>query len=288
MLVMATVGYDKSTARPPVDKYNADTISIAKQAIQKIEGGVQSTTGDWGALSFSYKTKAYPEGKTNALGWMNYTISSIMFYNQKMKKEALPFLNKALTYNSGVKTYSEAYKMVGVYYLEEFVAINTKREELIKANGDKDNDETLGMLALQKGYAERAADAYGRAYKVAAPTATKEYKDALLNRSKEFYGIRYDKDMTGFDAFLAGTSTRSFPDPTSTVAPVAAPVATIPAATTPATTSVATTTPAKTTTTATTTKPAASTAAATTTPATTTATTKKTTVKKPVTKKKRG
>lgn len=40
--------------------------------------------------------------------------------------------------------------------------------EKLKANENKENDETLAMWALERGYIERAIDAYARAHKLVA------------------------------------------------------------------------------------------------------------------------
>lgn len=290
-IVLASIGFDAATAATPNDKYNADTINYAKTAIQKIESG--KTSDQYGAYNYTYKSQKYPDGKNNTLGWMNYTIGYIMYYRQNQKKEALPYLYKATQINSGTKNTSEVYRSIGSYYVDEFKRLDDDRVAKIKAAGDQDTDETKSLFAVQKGYAERAADAYARAYKIASAntTATKEYKDGLLTRAKQFYGIRFNNDLNntkGFDEFLAGVTNKPMADPATAVVPVVetAPATTpTPAATpaAPATTTKPATTPAKP---AATTKP---TAAA---PTTTVTTTEKTpttkTPAKPAATKKKG
>ena len=51
--------------------------------------------------------------------------------------------------------------------LEEAIRIDGERDAKVKEAGNKDTEETLAMLGLQKGYADRAIDAYARAYKLA-------------------------------------------------------------------------------------------------------------------------
>jgi hypothetical protein len=290
-IALASVGFDNASAKTPNDKYNADTINYAKMAIQMIEAGKPSVTGDYGVFSYSYKTKEFPDGKNNALGWMNYAIGYIMYNRMNQKKEALPYFFKAAQYNSGTKTYPELYRIVGSWYLDEFLSLDKKRLDIIKAAGDKDTDESLQILALQKGYADRALEAYARAYKVApSDAASQAYKTSLLNRTKELYGIRYNNDMSGFDAYIAKATDKPLTDPTTAVTPI---VEATPA-TTGATPSGATTmTNTATTPTPTTTRPtnttASTTKAATTTTngtTTTTPTTTKTPAKKPAPKKK--
>jgi uncharacterized membrane protein len=166
-LALATIGFDNAALKTPNDKYNSDAINYAKMAIQMIEAGKPSVTGNYGVYAYSYKTPAFPDGKNNALGWMNYAIGYIMFNRQNQKKEALPYFYKATQINSDTKTNPALYQAIGSWYLDEFLRIDKERLDKVKAAGDVDTDETKAMLALQKGYAERAAEAYARAYRVA-------------------------------------------------------------------------------------------------------------------------
>lgn len=219
-IVLASIGFDNAAAQTPNNKYNADAISYAKQVIQQIESGKTST--NWGAYAYSYKNPQFPDGKSNTLGWMNYTIGYIMFYRQGQKKDALPFLYKATQFNSGTKGNPEIYRTIGSYYVDEFIRLDNERVEKVKAAGNVDTDETKALLALQKGYADRAVEAYAKAYRVANadPKTDKAYGDAILKRVKELYGIRYDNKMDGFDAFMSSTATKPLTDPTTAVVPV--------------------------------------------------------------------
>jgi hypothetical protein len=216
-IVLASIGFDNAVAKN--NKYNADAINYAKMAIQKIEAG--KTSEQYGAYSYVYKTKEFPDGKSNALGWMNYTIGYIMFYPQGQKKDALPYLYKATQVASGTKNYPELYRTIGSFYVDEFIRLDKERVDKIKAAGNVDTEETKSLLALQKGYADRAVEAYAKAYRVASSDPKeKAYKDSLLTRVKELYAIRFDNKMDGFDAFLSSTATKPLTDPTTAVAPV--------------------------------------------------------------------
>ncbi len=296
VLTIASIGYDNAVASPPVDKYNGDAITYAKMALQQIEGG--KTSEDWGFFQYSYKTKECPDGKLNTTGWMNYTIGYIMYVRQKQNKEAVPYLYKATQVGCETKTFSEAYRLIGAWYLDEAIKLNNKRLELIKAAGDQDTDETKTILALQKGYADRAIDAYARAFKIASANkiATQTYKDSLYKKMQDLYKFRYDDKLDGIDQYIAGVMSKPFPDPTTAITPVVEETAT----TTPTTSSIPTNTatdatstdtrPRTATTTATTAKPATTAVKPATTavkPATTaaTTTTKKAPAKKPIKKK---
>lgn len=226
-LVLASAGFDQAVLATPVDTYNNDTISYAKASIQQIEANKPSATGDYGAVNYIYRNDKFTDTKSNALGWMNYSIGYITYYRQgkdnaAKKKEALPYFYKATQYNSFNKTNPFVYQTIGAWYLDEAIKIDTERKAKIAAAGDKDTDETLAMLANQKGYADRAIDAYARAYKFAKddPKQKKEYTDNLYNRLKELYTFRYEGKIEGIDAFVATVQSKPMPDPTMAITPV--------------------------------------------------------------------
>lgn len=238
ILVLGSVGFDQAVLPTPVDTYNEDTIQYAKMAIQKLEANKPSKTGDFGVLQYSYKNKDYPDGKANALGWMNYNIGYITYYRQgkdnpAKKKEALPYLYKATQYTSFNQKNPFLYQTIGAWYLDEAIKIDKDRKAKITAAGDKDTDETLAMLAMQKGYADRAIDAYARAYKFAKDdkNSKKEYTDNLYARLKELYVFRYDGKTEGIDQFVASVQSKPLPDPTAAITPVKDETTTPPATT---------------------------------------------------------
>jgi len=254
-IVLASIGFDQAAdTKAPVDKFNGDTIAQAKWVIQQIESGKTSTK--YGAFGqYEYTTKDYPDGKNNTLGWMNYTIGYITYNRMKNQKEALPYLYKAAQANSATKNFSDIYKSIGEWYVSEFNRIGIERKTKIDANNGADNQETLDLWGLQKGYLDRAIDAYSRAYKV-APAEPKVYKDGLLNRAKTLYNARFDEEKDKLplaDKYIAEAPAKPFPDPATAVTPVAAPAVPSTTGTTPPATS--TTTPVNTTGKTTTTTP---------------------------------
>ncbi len=280
LIVLGSAGLDQATAATPVDTYNDQTISYAKQAIQKLEANSPSATGNYGVLQYSYKTKDFPDGKANALGALNYNIGYITYYRQgkdnpAKKKEALPYLYKATQYNSFAQKNPFVYQTIGAWYLDEAIRIDKERQEKLKANGNKDTEETLAMVGMQKGYADRAIDAYARAYKIAKDNkdSKPDYVNALYSKLKDLYAFRFDNNTSGIDQFVATVQTKPLPDPTTAITPVA--VEPTPTETTPTTNT--TTPPAMDTT-----KPATDTTKPATTPATKPTTTPTTPAKKPV------
>lgn len=241
-LVLATAGYDQAAAKPPVDTYNNEAINYARSAIQKIESGTKSTTGDFGVLTYSYKNK------DNALGWMNYIIGYIDYYRLGKKDEGLSYLYKAAMVPGGATTKTNAYlyQTIGAHYRDEVVRLGKEIVTKIEEAG-KETDETKAIFALEKGYADRAIDAYARAYKAADPK-DKAYRDGLYDTIKEIYKLRFEGKEDGVDAYVATLTSQPMPDPTTKVMPVieestttattsgeASPMTTTPGTTKPAT-----------------------------------------------------
>jgi tetratricopeptide (TPR) repeat protein len=288
-IVLALAGYDLALEKN--DTYNSDTIMMAETVIKKLESNM--TSEKYGAFGkYELKIKEYPDGKQNALGWMNYIIGFIKGERQNNKKDGMAYLYKATKFNSAVKNFPDIYQGFGSYYIAEFDKIEAERIKLYTDNGNKENEQTLAMWDLQKGYLDRAIDAYSRAYKIAsdiertAPAdkkaAAKTYKDTLYKSLGTLYKNRFDK-TEGLDAHIAAVLSKPMPDPSTEVQPVKEAT---PTTTTGGTTSTTTTTTNPTnnttkTTTTTTTKPTATTTTTTKPTANTTTTKpKKTTPKK--------
>lgn len=216
ILDIASVGFDRAAADPPLDKYNSDAIAYAKMALQKMSEGETSGNADKYGFYAEYKTKDCVDGKTNATGWMNYTIGYITHARLKQPKEAASYLFKSTQVGCETKNFSEAYRMIGAWYLDEIIKLNNRYKEITTANDGKENAESLAVYAMIKGYAERALDAYARAYKIASTNskATQAYKDVLLRRVKEVYGLRYDTDLLNVDDYVATALVKPFTDPT--------------------------------------------------------------------------
>lgn len=241
LIDLGSIGLDE-TLKPAGSntKYNSDTINYAKQAIQKIEGGTKTVKGDYNGYFYSYgdeaRSKTNPNdkfpGKDNTLGNLNYVIAYLMYFNQNQKKEAIPYFYKATKYDSSVKSKPAIYQLIGDYYFEEAKRLNQESETLAKAAGDKDTDESKAKDAMAKGYADRAIDAYARAYKYAsAPTAgvKPEYKNGLYKLLQDLFKFRFNGDVSKLDAYVSTVMNKEFVDPATEVAPAvieAAPAAT--------------------------------------------------------------
>ncbi len=303
-LTMVSVGYDQAVAK--VDTYNNDTLNYAKQAIQKIEGGTGSQTGNFGTYN-GFKTKTFPDGKNNSLNWMNYVLGYVNFYrlgatDPAKKKEALPYFYKVTQIPGENQKEISLYTNIGNWYFDQAAELDKKYRDLRAANNNTDTDESKAVLGMARGYADRAIDSFARARKVAQENkATPKVLEAISKTLTDLYKFRFniapDAKTPDLENYVSGLLTKPMPDPATDITPVVEevkPTPTTTTGTTPPTTtpSTTTTTPKPTTTTKqpTTTnvkQPTSSTTTNSTTEATTATTTKpKTTVKKPVTKKK--
>lgn len=199
-LILASIGYDKATANPPIDKYNDDAITYAKMALQSLKEGKSSGTGNYGAFAYTYKTKECPDGKLNATGWMSYIIGYIMYVRQKQTKEALPYIYQATQIGCETKNIAEIYRLIGDYYVEEFKKLDNSHSE---------------NKALQRGYANRMLDAYARAYN-ATPQSQELLKTVALSRVRAIY----NNDKKGLDLYLQSVADTPFVDPATPVSPL--------------------------------------------------------------------
>ena len=98
-LAVASLGFDE-TANKKDGKYLNQTLLYAEKAIELLENDKKSVTENYGVLTYSYKTKDFPDGKANALGYMNYIIGYINYFYLNQKDEAIPYFQKSLQYKS--------------------------------------------------------------------------------------------------------------------------------------------------------------------------------------------
>jgi hypothetical protein len=296
-IILASAAYDQANANPPVYTFNSEGIGYAKSIIQKVEAGKSSEK--FGPGNYAYQTAKYTDGKSNILGWMNYIVGFLMQNGKpKFEKDVLTQYQKALQYKtSEVAGLSDIDSAFAKYYLAEFNRLGDERSAKIKAANDEDTDETKAILALQKGYAERAIDAYARASDKSKKQATMQTdpknKDFYTKRANSWtetlskiYGFRFDKEgvvpAKEIQSYVASVLMKPMPDVNSAVTPVVAvvPVVAVPPVTKPMTTTTPPATmPAK----PTTTTPATPTM---TKPAMTKPSTAKPVAKKPMGKKK--
>lgn len=221
-LALGTIGYDESYKGN--FKYNEDTLKYARQSIADLEAGKTFSASYGVPKDFVYKSK------DNALGWMNLSIGYITAVGQKDKKSALPYFFKATQTNSDTNKNPIPYEQIGNYYFDELDKLTTEITAMAADQKSTDTPEVAkqkvdaikAKIALSNGTAERAIDAFSRAYTLGV---AKAYKDNMRKNMEAAYKLRFNKDA-GLDAWVADNMKKPFANPTTPVQPVSDPEAT--------------------------------------------------------------
>lgn len=220
-LVLGTVGFDE-TYNKKNSKYNDDTLKFAKMAIADLEANKKYSASFGVPKDFVYKSK------DNALGWMNLVVGYITQVSQKNKTAAAPYLYKA-TQTAGSETAKNplSYELIGAYYFDELNKLVDEIKVMEKAQSDTDTEEVAkqkfeaikAKVAMANGTAERAMDAFSRAYTYGS-VAT--YKTLMKKNVEDAYRVRFG-NVNGLDAWIAGVGSKPFPNPTSPIQPISDP-----------------------------------------------------------------
>ena len=247
-LVLGTIGLDE-TANNKNKKWNDDTIKYAKMSIADLESG--KTFKTFGVNpGFMYKSK------DDALGWMNYTVGYLLYFDKNNKKEALSYLYKASQSTSETRNNPVLYQTIGSYYFDDVRTLANEVQELIKAQDPNATpeiqkqqvDAIKAKVAMVNGTSEAAIDAYARAYLIAKKDTKKfpaTYTDSLYKTLQDLYNVRFGK-TEGVDAWIAGVERKPMPNPLLPVTPISDPDPTAPADSTSGSTTAPATTPATT------------------------------------------
>lgn len=221
LLVLGTIGYDETAKSPRVTKWNDDTLKYAKLAIADLEAG--KPFAFYGVQPFEYKA-----GKDEAIGWMNLIIGYIMSWDKNQRKEALPYLDKAIKSSSTAKNDWNLYETIGQYYFDEAAKMEGELKTMRAAIKDTDAPEVVKQkvdalnekIGISNGTLERAMDAYARTYKMAPTTpAGKAYRDGILGKINDLYDARFNK-KDGVNAWIEAAVVKPIPSPLTAVTPV--------------------------------------------------------------------
>ncbi len=221
MITLGSIGYDELFAGRTNFKYNDETIRYAKQAIAAIEAGKTSKT--FGLFDWSFKDKQ------TALAELNLTIGYLTQVAVKNKKEALPYLYKVTQSTTPAAKNPVPYELVGKFYFDE---LNLLVEKIKAAEATQNPNDTVevaqkkvddikALVAMANGTAERAMDAFSRAFTNADPKAL-EYKKLMKTNVEAAYRLRFGK-VDGVDSWIASVVNKPFPNPTSPITPVSDP-----------------------------------------------------------------
>ncbi len=224
MITLGSIGYDELYAGRTNFKYNDDTIKFAKQAIAALEAG--KTTEKYGLFGWAFKTKE------KALAELNVTIGYLTQVAMKNKKDAAPYFFKATQNSTETSKSPLPYALIGDYYFDELNKLNAEIKTMAADQKDTDTPEVAkekadaikAKVALSNGMAERAMDAFSRAYKFAPDTtaAGKTYKEKMKKNVADAYNLRFGK-TEGVDAWINATIAKPFTNPTTPVTPIVDP-----------------------------------------------------------------
>lgn len=226
-IALGFVGLEETAKTPRVTKWNDDTLRFARQSIQDLESGKVFKT--WG-VSIVGGFNGQFKSKDDALGWLNYTIGYILFYDKNQKKQALEHLYKATQIASDAKNEAVIYDAIGSYYFDEVKKLADEVTELERQQEkltDDKVDELKALVekikdkvALVNGTSEASIDAYARAHDLAKKNPkTAVYAGNLLKKLQSLYNLRFGK-MDGFDTFVANTLKKPLANPLNPVTPI--------------------------------------------------------------------
>lgn len=218
-IALGMIGYDESFKGN--FKYNEESLKFAKASIADLEAGKKFSAEYGVPKEFAFKSK------DNAVGWLNFTIGYITQIAQKNKKDALPYLFKATQANSDTKKNPIPYELIGYYYFDELDKLTEEIKVLAADQKDTDTPEVAkqkvdaikAKVALANGTAERAMDAFSRAFGLSQAQA---YKAKMKTNVENAYKLRFAK-TDGVDAWIAGVMAKPFPSPLTPVTPVTDP-----------------------------------------------------------------
>jgi hypothetical protein len=219
-IVLAYTGFDQATKKN--NKFNDEAISYAKSALQKMDSGVASKNF---GVAFPNANVTFGS-KANAVGWMNLTIGYITYNAKNDPKGGLGYLYHASQNGPETSVNPVVYDTIGRYFYGEAGTIAEDIKALAAKVSDADPDdvkaqkqtELKAKKALFNGTAERAMDAYSRAYKF-AKADQKAFKDSTYQKIQALYKARFDK-TDGLDGYIASTTAKPLADPTSPVTPI--------------------------------------------------------------------
>ena len=221
-VTLATIGYQEAFNKN--NKFAANGLKYAKISLDAIKNGTATAkpSGAFGSFQFECANKA------ECISLLTYATGYLTYFGQNNKQAAVPFFYEATKLPGTFAKYPATYGVIGDYYKETVVKLSEDLKTKIAAQNEKDTDEVKAQkeadikqtIGLLNGYAERAMDAYSRAYDLTKnDPKTKAYSDGIYKQIQALYTVRFQK-QDGLDAWIGAAVAKPFPDPTSTVTPV--------------------------------------------------------------------
>lgn len=223
LVPMALIGYRQSAPPAKNYKYNDQAIKYANMAIAKLKAGDPGTKKNakgqptYGAFEFELT-------KDDAISEMTYGLGYINYWAKGDKKAALPYYYESLQMPGIRKDEPYSYATIGGFYQDEVGRLGKQYADLVASRSASDTPEAAAEKetkikdteALLKGYLDRAIDAYSRAWKA---TTDKTLKDGYYKTLSELYKARFQK-TDGLDTYIATTTAKPMPNPSTDVTPV--------------------------------------------------------------------
>ena len=219
---LAWIGYQESQNKN--FKYNPNAEKYAKMSIDILKAGniPPKASGGYGAFQFECASK------DECISLLTYAMGYMTYFGDNNKQAALPYFYEATKIPGFFSKYPAVYGTIGDYYYESVKKISDEVKAKIADQKDTDPDDVKvkkdadikATIAMLNGYAERAMDAYSRAYTLAKadPKAT-AYAANVYKAIQALYTVRFQK-QDGIDPWISATVAKPFPDPTSPVAPI--------------------------------------------------------------------
>ena len=222
-IVLASAGSELPKELQSNTKLKERTVNYANKALSQIDLGATSADNKYGEFRWVYGSK------DKALTWMNRIIGQIK--GRTNRDAAMPYYYKATKYKTGSKDWN-IYRIIGAWYYQKLVDKVKTREALDKTD-ETNIPEIKKSLAFEKGYAERAMDAYARAYKLAQTDSkvNAKTKANLFADLKKLFAFRYNdpkdaslKSDINIKSYVAVIDKRTMPNPETEVKPIGLPV----------------------------------------------------------------
>jgi len=192
-------------------------IELGRETIALINSGAKFV--DWGAYDGAFKQQNDADSKSHTLGWLNFAIAE-MFVKLDNKADGMAHYFETTKYAAPIGSNPVVFQAIGAWYLSDAIRVRAEGVKIYEANGDKDTEESTKLFNLAKGYADRAFDAYARAYQAAKAVKNDSAANSLYGRLGELYKFRFDGKEEGLDEFISEVGKRQFIDPRNPVEPI--------------------------------------------------------------------
>jgi len=219
---LAWIGYKEALNKNY--KYDANSLKYSKMAIDLLKAGnLKAKPNDsYGSYDFTCV------GKEECISLLTFGEGYMTYFGENNKQAALPYYYEVTKLPGSFSKYPAVYGTIGDFYYDSVKKISEEVKAKIADQKDTDPDDVKvkkdadikATIAMLNGYAERAMDAYSRAYTLAkADPKNRTYSDSLYKAIQTLYTVRFQK-QDGIDSWIASTVAKPFPDPTSPVTPI--------------------------------------------------------------------